>query len=118
MSTKVFSYTACVPGKVIAALGDAAHIRQARVLGAFKSRAAFVRALIAQGVENGSEGSVARFVSTYGGESGPREDVEPGVIYVESINRGGRGRVARRWDEAAARRPSVSGDADELTGTS
>lgn len=101
MSMKVFGYTAIVPGKVIDALGDAAHIRQARVLGAFKSRAAFVRALIAQGVEHGSEGSVGRLVSNYGGESGPREDedIEPGVIYVESINQGGTGRVLLRWDE-------------------
>jgi hypothetical protein len=103
MSAKVFGYTAIVPQKVVVALGDAAHMRQARVLGAFKSRAAFVRALIAQGVEHSSEGSVGRFVSNYGGEeSGPRDDIEPGVIYVESINQGSRGRVARRWDEVSA----------------
>jgi hypothetical protein len=102
MSAKVFGYTAIVPQKVVVALGDAAHMRQARVLGAFKSRAAFVRALIAQGVEHSSEGSVGRFVSNYGSESGPREDIEPGVIYVESINQGGRGHVARRWDEVSA----------------
>lgn len=102
MSAKAFGYTTIVPPKVTAALGDASHIRQARVLGAFKSRAAFVRALIAQGVEHGSESSVGRLVSNYGGESGPREDIEPGVIYVESINQGGRERVAHRWDEVSA----------------
>lgn len=97
---KVYTYTAMVPSQVITHLGDPPHIRQARVLGAFKSRAAFVRTLIAEGVERGSEASVSRLVANYGGEGRARPAIEPGVIYVESMNSFGDGQAPHRWADA------------------
>jgi hypothetical protein len=97
---KVYAYTTMVPPQVITHLGDRPHVRQARVLGAFKSRAAFVRALIAEGVERGTEGSVSHLVANYGGEGRARPGIEPGVIYVESMNSFGDKQASHRWADA------------------